>query len=254
MNITSKRIEWIDVAKGLAIFLVIVGHTIHPHSFSWTVIFTFHMPVFFIISGFLYKPRDPSEIVAKKSKRLLIPYISTCLILLVGEVISLYLRHANVNEIMFNVKNLLLAFLYGSGVTPPQPELFSNIWEVGMLWFLLTLLLAELLFSVFMKITKNMKSTCFPLVIFFVAVLGYAISRFVFLPWNFDLAMIALIYLYIGFIARKYSLGSAKIPLYLLFLMTLLLLLFINVQKMTVAVVHGLTRILSNDQKNKTVL
>lgn len=50
-----KRIEWIDCAKGIAMFLVILGHTV---SSDWSsiekliraVIFSFHMPLFFILS------------------------------------------------------------------------------------------------------------------------------------------------------------------------------------------------------------
>ena len=62
------RIEWLDSLKGFAIFLVVVGHVIlgymhtgmfieHQWSlqFVYDVIYSFHMPLFFIISGFLYK-------------------------------------------------------------------------------------------------------------------------------------------------------------------------------------------------------
>lgn len=46
----SKRIEWIDVAKGICIVLMVVGHTRLPSIISnW--IWSFHMPFFFFISG-----------------------------------------------------------------------------------------------------------------------------------------------------------------------------------------------------------
>lgn len=62
------RIEWLDSLKGFAIFLVVVGHVVlgyiragtfpeHQWSLQLThdLIYSFHMPLFFLISGFLYK-------------------------------------------------------------------------------------------------------------------------------------------------------------------------------------------------------
>ena len=52
----TNRLNWIDSAKGLLILLVVLGHMsdINGELKNW--IFTFHMPAFFIISGYLYKP------------------------------------------------------------------------------------------------------------------------------------------------------------------------------------------------------
>lgn len=47
----SKRLDWIDIAKGIAIILVIVGHTVPNPSPLRHAIFSFHMPVFFILAG-----------------------------------------------------------------------------------------------------------------------------------------------------------------------------------------------------------
>lgn len=47
------RIDWIDLTKGIAIFLMVCGHTSIPLPISnW--IWSFHMPLFFIISGILF--------------------------------------------------------------------------------------------------------------------------------------------------------------------------------------------------------
>lgn len=50
----SQRIEWIDVAKGIAILLMVAGHTTIPKSIS-NFIWAFHMPLFFIASGLCTK-------------------------------------------------------------------------------------------------------------------------------------------------------------------------------------------------------
>lgn len=43
-----NRFQWIDIAKGLLIMLVVTGHS----GIDAKYIFWFHMPAFFIISGF----------------------------------------------------------------------------------------------------------------------------------------------------------------------------------------------------------
>lgn len=45
-----KRIEWIDIAKGITIMLMVIGHTSIPISIS-RLIYAFHMPLFFLASG-----------------------------------------------------------------------------------------------------------------------------------------------------------------------------------------------------------
>lgn len=52
----SKRIAYIDAAKAICIFLMVVGHWI-SNDMLIKYIYSFHMPALFIISGYLYKPR-----------------------------------------------------------------------------------------------------------------------------------------------------------------------------------------------------
>ena len=55
--IKSGRVKYIDIARGLAIFLVVWGHTL-TSGMKRQVIYGFHMPLFFIISGALLKPKQ----------------------------------------------------------------------------------------------------------------------------------------------------------------------------------------------------
>lgn len=62
-----KRLTWVDSLKGFAILCVVIGHVAScyikagsfPDSlgiefFLWQVIYAFHMPLFFIVSGFIF--------------------------------------------------------------------------------------------------------------------------------------------------------------------------------------------------------
>lgn len=63
MTDNMKRLEYADYAKAMAIFLVVLGHT-HPGYLpgkDWLyldVCYAFHMPLFFIVSGFFTKARE----------------------------------------------------------------------------------------------------------------------------------------------------------------------------------------------------
>jgi acyltransferase len=65
-----ERINWVDWAKSICILLMVCGHS-HPLPFIHDFLYLFHLPVFFIISGLLYKPKKFSYLL----KGLLLPVI-----------------------------------------------------------------------------------------------------------------------------------------------------------------------------------
>ena len=71
----SNRNVAIDVTKGIGILLVIIGHVYAPNIIKY-VICSFHMPLFFIISGYFFnQARTLSQIIYRNLKKLLIPYV-----------------------------------------------------------------------------------------------------------------------------------------------------------------------------------
>lgn len=55
---------------------MIIGHVMSPIR---NIIFSFHMPLFFFLSGYLYKDRDAKDILLRNAKKVLLPYTLTCL-------------------------------------------------------------------------------------------------------------------------------------------------------------------------------
>lgn len=70
----NKRDVSLDIAKGIGIILVVVGHVIHGPVQSF--IYLFHVPLFFLISGILYKPVDIKTSIRKNTFIYLIPYFA----------------------------------------------------------------------------------------------------------------------------------------------------------------------------------
>lgn len=48
---SKKRLDWVDIAKGIAIILMVIGHEVENRS-VYALIFSFHMPLFFIFADF----------------------------------------------------------------------------------------------------------------------------------------------------------------------------------------------------------
>ena len=75
----KQRIAWIDIAKGIAILTVIWSHSLPYGSLPRNLIFCFHMPLFFIVSGFTLKPansiKDLIVCTKKDFVRLIVPVI-----------------------------------------------------------------------------------------------------------------------------------------------------------------------------------
>lgn len=87
--VSNNRISYIDQLKGITIFLVVLGHLIEHNAgrnnFLWTFIYSFHMPLFMFISGYLANVTFKIDhlnfsnivlFIGKKSRTLLLPFLS----------------------------------------------------------------------------------------------------------------------------------------------------------------------------------
>ena len=80
------RIQWVDALKGFLILLVVMGHMADPKDASsgiYSFIYTFHMPLFFMVSGILaldIRNKNVSKYIGRKTETLLIPFLSFAII------------------------------------------------------------------------------------------------------------------------------------------------------------------------------
>lgn len=71
----KNRLNYIDCLKGIGIILVVLGH-LKPGIYIEKWIYSFHMFLFFFLSGYVHKKRSSfSEQVKLSAKGLLIPYL-----------------------------------------------------------------------------------------------------------------------------------------------------------------------------------
>jgi len=72
----SQRLEYIDLAKGIGIILVVIGHSIDGHGLMGHYISSFHMPLFFVLSGLCFNDARYPQFVPflkKRVRTLLLP-------------------------------------------------------------------------------------------------------------------------------------------------------------------------------------
>jgi fucose 4-O-acetylase-like acetyltransferase len=82
-----SRLAWIDLARGIGIALVVIGHACAdgdsiPAYWTRDTIYLFHMPLFFIVSGYLAKPGPVLPYIRQRFNALIVPYI--CYLLVIG--------------------------------------------------------------------------------------------------------------------------------------------------------------------------
>lgn len=118
-----KRVRHIDIAKGLGIILVVWGHTIIE--FGHYVIYMFHMPLFFYLSGIFHKPGNFRNHVLKKFNGLIVPLF---IFMMVLSPLSLMIKHNSLT------------------ITPPHLR-----YEFGPLWFLWALFVISILYHLMLR-------------------------------------------------------------------------------------------------------
>ena len=184
-----QRIEWLDLAKGIGIVCVVFGHTRIPYIVPY-LIYPFHVPLFFILSGFCFRKKENENFgnfLLKKIKTLLVPYAFFSSIWIIYEsVVSAINNEFNINylinEIILYVKQ-------------------DHLWAI---WFITCIFLVELLayFIVFVCKDKNylllLSAGLFIILTYF-----YKTFIDVRLIWNAEIVLPAIPFFLLGYVMKN---------------------------------------------------
>lgn len=188
----TKRIHWIDIAKAITIFLVIVGHTLRGGEVQ-KVIYSFHIAAFFMLSGMTCKVRDAKKQIKKDFLRIMVPYylfgiISIFLFLVLGKFAAGQLD-LDVEPSFWNeIGDLLRA-------CPKNNRLKFNM----PLWFLPCLFVTKLLYYGLHKCCRGKQLPILGISLAGAA-LGFVYTRLVgvSLPFNVNVAVKMLFFFSLG--------------------------------------------------------
>lgn len=201
----SNRIEWIDTAKGIGILLVILGH-LPGLGLIESIIYSFHVPLFFFLSGYVFKNTDPfPAFLKKKAKAILIPYVTLAAgVLIYNAVFSIINGNFAISSVLKQVLRFAVQRRYTS------------------LWFLSCLFFLNLLFYAVSKIPKKWIRLVICVAL---PIIGYCYYLFLAphlpwnaaanlpgvgqiqsdpgLPWNVDICLMAILFFYVGYLVKN---------------------------------------------------
>lgn len=185
----SKRDIAIDIVKAFGIILMILGHCpAVPQMPFRHFIFTFHMPLFFIVSGYFFKAKDVKTSLIRDAKHLLIPYIVTCIAVVILSFVK--------SKFMDDNKTLyyIIATFIGSG-SPHLCLYLADMPIIGAIWFLPALFVCKNAYNLLSQYAVH-KRLLYSTIIYLVATL---IGRYVvFIPFSVLCGLSAIIFYAIG--------------------------------------------------------
>lgn len=192
----SKRIESVDVAKGIAILSIVVGHVQFFDAGGYDVtgawLYQFHVPLFFVVAGyFLSDKHRLRAFVAAKAFRLLVPYVLTAGVIVAVAALLQATRGSTWPSVYAQPIDALFAAAYGCGSwLVPTP---AHIAPIGALWFLPALFIALVVCRLLLQLKHGLLLTI-P-----IAAVCLVSARALWLPFSIQSAGVATLFVAAGY-------------------------------------------------------
>lgn len=191
------RIKYLDQAKAVGILLMIVGHCYWKESVPYlnNIIYSFHMPLFFIISGMFIKPLDISLSIEKYGKAYLYPYlkvnaVAAAIILLWG------LYNTSFGDYLYS---LISRIFFASG-SAAGTELFADTPIICAFWFLFALFWGTIITSYIIKKYDKPEQLVIITALFALSCISI---RYIRLPFSLQAGFSVPIFLITGYYMKK---------------------------------------------------
>ena len=216
------RDSTMDILKGIGILLVVVGHSgcpIELHDF----IYSFHMPLFFMASGYFFKEKvaNPRNWCCKKLRTLYLPFIFWNLLFLA--------MHNLLYSIGLNWDHYSLFDFIKRGI---KILLFTGSEQmVGSLWFLKSLFWANIILFLIFALTHKFRARNLirAITVVFLLCAGDAMHRrYGYVTYDLQRELLIPFLLFLGYGIKKYQnkvltfLHNAYVGLFLFFLLWML--------------------------------
>lgn len=212
---TKEKLNWIDNLKAIGILAVILGHIASPFG---SFIYSWHMPLFFMIAGFFIKfELSIKEFIIKDFKRLMVPYFIFAIVGLVLETIKRMALHRESLDYIHELQGIFIWMDMSSLI---------NTYAF-VLWFLPALFFARVILVVIVKLVKNI------FIQFFIITILFSFSFLVQLPFGIDNALNALLFVFLGSLFFRFYQNS-KI-LYVLPFVLIGLVIYIGIPSLDMA-------------------
>lgn len=198
------RYNWIDSLKGFGVILVILGHLpTSPELHKY--IFSFHLPLFFFISGYLFNQKKYSpagKFITSRIRSLLFPYFS---LTVVSYLIFVLVSYFSYGKFYLPYGGDFSKTMYSTLYASFNFDHFNSVLFNGPLWFLPCLFVTSLIFYFLFKLfNKSLNLLIVATVL--VSIIGYYSVNYLprALPWSIDIALNAVTFYSAGYLFRNY--------------------------------------------------
>lgn len=204
---SDGRVRWIDIAKGFAILSILIQH-IQVKDSTGAFVFTpyvaqFNVSLFFLIAGFFVTTkRALPAFVHMKAKRLLVPYIITCM------VIGLFLIACKLARgftspptIYASIKEFLASCVWGAGTD--FKTLPSGVSYIGAIWYLEALFIALVETRILLRAFDHRPIVGLSIAAFLAFLASKTIPLY-YIPCNLQPGLAGGLFTYIGNLYRRY--------------------------------------------------
>ncbi len=196
MTQTKKRVYWVDNLRAFSILAVILGHIATPLT---AFIFSWHMPLFFFVSGFFLKPsQDIITAATKYARRLLIPFVIFAAIGLIAELLKrqFFPDYSFINASINWLEEVIGTYFWVD---------IAAMHHYGfVLWFLVALFWGKIIAEFLIRSLKQPLAVLLIGLAVFLVVAQYQPQ----LPFGLTAALLALVWITLGYYG--YRLLEAK--------------------------------------------
>ncbi len=216
MESKAKRLNYVDMMKGIATIVVVCYHLLAPNTFKTVVVDHLLMPLlvsFFFFAGYFHKPgkRSFAENIKARAKALLIPFVKYGLIFwLIGSICLVLTKQETVMEALCCLRNFFAGCIWNRVI---QTWFGWNYYKLGSrymylagFWFLPALFFASVLFfPIADRVKDSGKKAGLAAILLFAAAAVMRAFK-IDLPYNLQITPFWAAFLLLGMFSREKSL------------------------------------------------
>ncbi len=193
MRDVMARSDAADVCKALGIILVVWGHAPGLSTTITTLIYSFHMPLFFFVSGYLLKAEKLTLPLNRQfrgmARALLVPYLFFFILSL-----AYWLATRNVGSKAGKFEGITLIDAFEGLFSGLSSDLFVN----PTLWFFPCMFVAQAIYRMLWQVVPHAAWIAAITLLAASAVLSLTYPWDFRLPWGLDIVWIALVFFSLG--------------------------------------------------------
>lgn len=183
----------IDILKGIGILCVLLGH-ITSSGRLHNLIYTFHMPLFFMASGYFYRPQSTAILASKLLHTIGIPYLMFSLL-------NFFIQWLVSEEKNINIGQETIMFFWADGWYN-NTFFFPNISPIGILWFLPALAFCRIIYNFIYQIKTIEKGV----IIISLTIISILLGKYIInIPFGILEGSQALLFYWVG---HQYSINQ----------------------------------------------